>query len=120
MSKLPDPRLTMIYRLEASLGQPLELGTIIAGHRRIVPLIDGTFSGPKLSGTLLPGTSADWQIVLPDGTASATSVTPCRPSVAICSMCSHEACATVARGARTPRGGEDVDASDYTFLAQPR
>ena len=32
-------------------------------------LTGGTFAGPELSGTLLPGASADWQIVLPDGTA---------------------------------------------------
>jgi Protein of unknown function (DUF3237) len=34
-----------------------------------VPLTGGTFTGPDLNGKLLPGSSADWQIVLPDGTA---------------------------------------------------
>ena len=29
----------------------------------------GTFTGPELNGRLLPGASADWQIVLGDGTA---------------------------------------------------
>src|SRR5579863_1097556 len=66
---LPDPRLTLVYRLEATLGQPLDLGDTPQGHRRIVPLTGGTFAGPELNGTLLPGASADWQIVLPDGTA---------------------------------------------------
>jgi hypothetical protein len=68
-AQLPDPRLTLIYRLEASLAQPLDLGDVGQGHRRIVPLAGGTFSGPELNGTLLPGASADWQIVLSDGTA---------------------------------------------------
>lgn len=68
-SRLPDPRLALIYRLEASVGDPQDVGQISAGHRRIVPLTGGTFSGPDLRGTLLPGASADWQTVLPDGTA---------------------------------------------------
>ena len=66
---LPDPSLTRVYRLEATVGEPLDLGDIAQGRRRIVPLTGGTFAGPELNGTLLPGSSADWQIVLPDGTA---------------------------------------------------
>jgi Protein of unknown function (DUF3237) len=66
---LPEPRLTPVYRLEATLGQPLGLGETPHGQRRIVPLTGGTFIGPEMSGTLVPGASADWQTVLPDGTA---------------------------------------------------
>ena len=66
---LPDPCLTFIYRLEATVGEPQDVGQISAGHRRIVPLTGGTFSGPELRGTLLPGASADWQVILSDGTA---------------------------------------------------
>jgi len=65
---LPEPALTRVYRLEATLGQPLDLGERPQGQRRIVPLTGGTFSGPELRGQLLPGASADWQTVLPDGT----------------------------------------------------
>jgi hypothetical protein len=51
-------------------GPPLELGDTAQGHRRIVALTGGTFSGPEMSGRLLPpSASADWQIILPDGTA---------------------------------------------------
>ena len=70
MSKrLPEPSLTKILRLEASLGEAIDVGNVPRGRRRIVPLIGGTFAGPELNGTLLPGASADWQILLPDGTA---------------------------------------------------
>ena len=67
--QLPSPRLTPAYRLEATLGEPLDLGDTAHGHRRIVPLTGGAFSGPQLNGRLLPGGSADWQIVLADDTA---------------------------------------------------
>ncbi|HEY1516685.1 MAG TPA: DUF3237 domain-containing protein [Solirubrobacteraceae bacterium] len=67
--RLPEPRLTYVYRLEATVGQPLDIGARSQGHRRIVPLTGGSFSGPEIRGTLHAGTSADWQTVLPDGTA---------------------------------------------------
>jgi Protein of unknown function (DUF3237) len=56
---LPDPRLTPVYRLEATVGEPLDLGAAVQGHRRIVPLAGGTFTGREISGTVLPGASAD-------------------------------------------------------------
>ena len=59
----------MVYRLEATVAPPLELGETAQGRRRIVPLTGGTFSGPEVSGRLLPGASADWQTILTDGTA---------------------------------------------------
>ena len=68
-SRLPDPHLNLIYRLETTVGDPQDVGEVSAGHRRIVPLTGGTFTGPELRGTLEPGASADWQIILPDGTA---------------------------------------------------
>src|SRR6202035_3286952 len=67
-SQLPAPRLTQVFRLEATVGAPFDLGETARGHRRIVPLTGGTFAGPELTGTLLPGASADWQVVLADGT----------------------------------------------------
>lgn len=114
--RLPDPRLTRIYRLEAVLGQPLDLGEITQGHRRIVPLTGGTFSGPRLSGTLLAGASADWQIVLPDGTALGdiryTLRTDAGELLYVQSRgVRHGSAEVLARLGR----GEDVDAGEYTF-----
>ena len=114
--ELPEPRLTMIYRLEASLGPPLDLGEIAAGHRRIVALTGGTFSGPELNGTLIPGASADWQIVLPDGTALGdiryTLQTDDGDLLYVQSRSVRHGSAEVL--ARLGRG-EDVDAGEYTF-----
>jgi hypothetical protein len=56
---LPDPSLARVYRLEAGVGEPLELGDVVQGRRRIVPLTGGTFARPELNGKLLPGSSAD-------------------------------------------------------------
>jgi hypothetical protein len=68
-ARLPEPKLSLVYRLVADLGEPLAFGAAAGAERRIVAQTGGTFAGPKLSGRLLPGTSGDWQRVLPDGTA---------------------------------------------------
>lgn len=39
------------------------------GMLRVVPVTGGTFEGPALKGALVPGTTADWLRVEPDGTA---------------------------------------------------
>jgi hypothetical protein len=117
-SQLPAPRLTKVYRLEATLAEPVDLGDIAQGHRRIVPLTGGTFTGPEISGKLLPGASADWQIVLPDGTALGdiryTLQTERGDLLYVQSRSVRHGSAEVL--ARLGHG-EDVDASEYTFRA---
>src|SRR6478672_925933 len=71
INELPDPVLTQVYRLKAVMGPPLNFGDVLAGHRQVVPLMGGTFTGPELNGSLLPGGSASWQLVLPAGAALA-------------------------------------------------
>jgi hypothetical protein len=113
---LPDPRLTLVYRHEAALGQPLDLGETAQGHRRIVPLTGGTFIGPEINGKLLPGTSADWQLILPDGTALGdiryTLQTDRGDLLYVQSRgVRHGSADVLARLGR----GERVEASEYTF-----
>ena len=114
--RLPDPRLTLVYRLEAVLGEPLELGEVSYGRRRIVPQIGGTFEGPHMKGKLLPGISADWQLVLPDGTTLGDiRYTLQTDNGALLYVQSrgvrHGSPEVLERLGR----GEDVDASEYTF-----
>jgi hypothetical protein len=114
--RLPDPVLTRVYRLEATLAQPLDLGDVAQGRRRIVPLTGGTFTGPQLNGKLLPGASADWQILLADGTALGdiryTLQTDGGDLLYVQSRSVRHGSAEVL--ARLGRG-EDVDAGEYTF-----
>src|SRR5215831_2959417 len=113
---LPDPSLTRVYRLEATLGETLDLGDLAKGRRRIVPLTGGAFAGPELNGKLLPGSSADWQLILPDGTALGdiryTLQTDGGSLLYVRSRgVRHGSADVLARLGR----GEDVDASEYTF-----
>jgi muconolactone delta-isomerase len=120
-SELPNPQIVAIYRLEASLGEPIELGDTAMGHRRIVPLTGGTFTGPEISGTLIPGASADWQTRLPDGTVLGDIRYVLKTDAgAVLDVQSH----SIRHGspevlARLSRG-EDVNASEYTFRTSTR
>jgi hypothetical protein len=104
--------------LEATLGEPLDMGDVSQGRRRIVPQTGGAFTGPELNGRLLPGASADWQTVLPDGTAIGdiryTLKTNDGALLYVQSRSvRHGPPEVLARLA----SGEEVDASDYTFRA---
>lgn len=118
---LPEPRLILVYRLEATLGEPLELGETREGSRRIVPQTAGRFSGPEIAGELVPGVSADWQILLPDGTALADLRYTLRTTDgALLSVRSqgvrHGSADVLARLAR----GDAVEPSEYVFRTLTR
>ncbi len=61
MDDAPELRSKFLLRLEADLGLPQ-----IAGARRIVPVVDGRVSGPRIKGRLLPA-GGDWMLERPDG-----------------------------------------------------
>src|SRR5262249_37087351 len=114
--RLPHPRPTRGYRLEASLPPPPHLGHTPHRHPRTSAPSGGAFTGPELNGRLLPGASADWQIVLPDGTALGdiryTLQTESGDLLYVQSRgVRHGSAEVLAR----LRRGEEVDASEYTF-----
>jgi hypothetical protein len=118
MTTLPQPRIRHVYHLEATLGEPLEFGEVNGGRRRVIPLTGGQFSGPEISGRLLSGTSADWQLIRPDG----TSVGDIRYTLQTergallyvrARAIRHGDAEVLARLAQ----GEEVDAGDYIFRA---
>ena len=60
------PRLTFAFELRARVGNPIEVGQVTHGRRRIVPIEGGTVKGPQLNGTV-PAGGADWQTIQADG-----------------------------------------------------
>ena len=67
-SVLAPPTLTFAFELRVKVGPPVEMGEVPGGRRRIIAILGGTFAGPQIKGTVLPG-GADWQIVRADGLA---------------------------------------------------
>jgi len=62
-----QPKLDFVTRLEVEISGAHDIGTNQRGlYRRVVPIIGGTFSGPRMSGTILDH-GADWNVKRPDG-----------------------------------------------------
>jgi hypothetical protein len=60
------PRFEFLMNLTIDVGEVVTMGPAPLGERRVVPILGGTFEGPALRGTVLPG-GADWQIQRTDG-----------------------------------------------------
>lgn len=61
-----DFKTEFIWEARVKIGSMINVGESKRGTRRIIPIIGGTFCGPKIKGEILPG-GDDWQLVRPDG-----------------------------------------------------
>jgi len=57
-----------VIHIEAELEAPQLFGKTPYGERRVINIVGGSVSGPRLRGRILPG-GADWQIIRADGAA---------------------------------------------------
>ncbi|HLU56743.1 MAG TPA: DUF3237 domain-containing protein [Pseudonocardia sp.] len=62
MADRPIPTLSFLATVEVTVGRPVEVGPTVDGHRRIIPILGGTVTGPELVGTVLPA-GADFQVL---------------------------------------------------------
>lgn len=62
------PALAFLCDLMVELGEPIEMGEVAGGRRRIIPIVGGIVEGERLRGRVLD-VGADWQTVHADGTA---------------------------------------------------
>jgi len=60
------PQFEFLMRIAADVGELMTMGGGPLGERRVVAITGGTFEGPALKGTIVPG-GADWQIARADG-----------------------------------------------------
>lgn len=65
---LPDPKLEHVCTLFVELDRIREMGAGRAGRRRIIPIVGGRVTGPRLTGRIL-NLGADWQTVFDGGLA---------------------------------------------------
>lgn len=59
-SVLPAPSLEFAMLIRADLAPPEPVGTTADGVRTHIPIVGGTVTGPRITGTLLPGPIGCW------------------------------------------------------------
>lgn len=114
------PRLDHVCDLRVYLAPIREMGEGPAGKRRIIPIIGGDVTGPRLQGRVLD-VGADWQTIFASGVAELdTRYAIETHDGAIIEVKNyglrHGSPDVIARIAR----GENVPASDYYMRTQAR
>lgn len=61
-----EPGLQFAFAETVTLAPDLHPGMTALGERNLVPITGGTFEGPGIKGTIVPG-GWDWQLRRPDG-----------------------------------------------------
>lgn len=114
------PQLEFVCELEVKLKAPYVVGDTPHGLRRIIPIVGGSFEGPKMKGEILDG-GADWQIVRKDGVAELEAHYQIKTDDGVIIYIKNTGLrvATPEVAARIGRG-ENVPASEYYFRAVPK
>lgn len=119
--QIPEaPKLEYFCELKVKLKPAIVVGETPKGLRRIIPIIGGTFEGPKMKGEILDG-GADWQVVRKDGVAILEAHYQIKTDDGVVIYIKNEGMrvATPEVAARIGRG-EPVPSSEYYFRAVPK
>lgn len=115
------PQLEFVFSAEGKLATPLQIGATYEGQRRIIPILDGSFEGPRIKGTFVSIGAADWQHTRADGVtqAEATYAIQTHDGVII-QVQNHGLRHGPDAVMKRLVAGEDVDPAEYYFRTNPR
>ena len=111
--------LAFLFRADVAVAQAVDLGAGPKGMRRMVPILTGSFEGPRMKG-VIPAGGVDWQIIRPDGVAEIeahyTLETDDGVRIRVTNRGFRHGPAKVMRRLAQ---GEPVDPTEYYFRAAP-
>lgn len=115
------PRLEFVFAAEGKLAAPLQIGATYEGQRRIIPILEGHFAGPRIKGSFVSIGAADWQHTRADGVTQAEATYAIQTDDGVVIQVQnhglrHGPDAVMKRLA----AGEDVDPALYYFRTNPR
>jgi hypothetical protein len=113
------PNLELVFEVRGELEPAIVVGQTPEGLKRVVPIVGGTFSGPRVKGTLVPG-GADWQYVRGDGVTVVEARYLLRTDDDVLIEVHNRGIRHGPEEAmRRLAAGEHVDPSEYYFRATP-
>jgi hypothetical protein len=113
------PDLQLVFEVRGALDAPVVVGDTPVGLKRVVPILGGTFSGPEMRGTIVPG-GADWQYVRPDGVTVVEARYLLRTDDEVLIEVHNRGIRHgPAETMRRLAAGENVDPNEYYFRAAP-
>ena len=123
MSAFPDVLTTeFLFDADIALAPTLELGATPLGTRSVYSVTGGTFEGPTLRGTFLPG-GADWLLTLANGASELDVRATMRTDDGALIYVSYRGVIDIPPGVAArlfSADGESVDPSEYYFRTTPR
>jgi hypothetical protein len=113
------PDLQLLFELHGALDAAVVVGETPVGLKRVVPILGGTFSGPEMRGTIVPG-GADWQYVRADDVTVVEARYLLRTDDDVLIEVHNRGIRHgPAETMRRLAAGESVDPSEYYFRATP-
>lgn len=115
------PQLEFVFAAEGTLADPVQIGPTYEGARRIIPILDGHFEGPRLRGTFVSIGAADWQFTRSDGVTQAEATYAIQTDDGVIIQVDNFG---LRHGSQEVlqrlMSGEDVDPAEYYFRTNPR
>jgi len=115
------PQLEFVFAAEGKLADPVQIGPTYEGSRRIIPILDGHFEGPRIRGSFVSIGAADWQFTRSDGVTQAEATYAIQTDDGVIIQVENFG---LRHGPQEVlqrlMSGEDVDPAEYYFRTNPR
>ena len=113
------PKTEFLFRMSADLDEPQAIGDTPVGGRRIFYVKSGSFTGPRLQGTVLPG-GGDWTLMRKDGVSQLDVRITLKCDDGSLIFVSYRGLTDIPSDIRARMAkGEDVPADQYYFRIAP-
>lgn len=116
-----EPGYEFAFAAECKLADPVQFGETFEGPRRMIAILEGTFEGPAIKGTILATAAADWQYTRADGVTQAEATYALKTDDdVIIQIENYGLRCGPDEVMKRLAAGENVDPGEYYFRTNPR
>lgn len=116
-----EPGYEFAFAAKGKLADPVQFGETFEGPRRMIAILEGTFEGPAIKGTILSTAAADWQHTRADGVTQAEATYAIKTDDGVIIQVENYGLRFGPDDVmKRLAAGEEVDPADYYFRTNPR